>query len=394
MTNALGKTASITLLTGLPGSGKTLRVVHYIKQALEEGEVIFVSNLNGLKLPHVPFEDPREWRDLPPGSVLIVDEAQKFFRARRSGEPPRYLTDMETIRHDGVRLILTTQQPDYLDTHLRGLVGLHEHLLREGGGNKVQIFRHNEVMDNVRSKKARSAYDSEVWEYPADLYDCYQSAEVHTVKKVMSARMKRGMVMAGAAAVLFGGVIAFVTRDAAPSKDDASSGSEAGSRSSAAAPAGRAKEEPKLSAVEKHEAFAKQEYFANLQPREPMLPWSRPIFDDRAAVSDPRLFCMTGGEGLDAQGEYKSGGFTCLTEQGTRVVLTEAQATLVARQGEAYNPFRRAEHVQAQTAPPGPAVPAGGPAPARAGETIGGSVGTAPAPMVDASFGTITRGTP
>src|SRR5690606_25920042 len=136
MASALGNTASITLLTGNPGSGKTLRVVHYVKQAVERGEVVFVSNLNGLKLPHIPFEDPRKWRELPPGSVLVVDEAQRFFRTRRGGDPPSSLTDMETIRHDGVRLILTTQQPDYLDTHLRGLVGLHEHLLREGGGNK------------------------------------------------------------------------------------------------------------------------------------------------------------------------------------------------------------------------------------------------------------------
>lgn len=204
MTGAIGKTAAITLLTGLPGSGKTLRTVQFIREAVDAGEVVFVCNLNGLKLPHVPFEDPREWRDLPAGSVLVVDEAQQFFRTRRGGDAPEYLTAMETIRHMGVRLVLVTQQPDYLDTHLRGLVGLHEHLVREEGKQAAKIWRHNEVMDNVRSSKARARYDSEVWTYPPELFDLYESAQVHTVQRVMSSKLKRGLKMGAVALLLLG----------------------------------------------------------------------------------------------------------------------------------------------------------------------------------------------
>src|SRR4249919_828308 len=125
----IGDTASITLLTGLPGSGKTQRMVKFLKEAHERGELLFVSNLNGLKLPHSVCTNPRDWRSLPAGSILVVDEAQEFFRTRRGGEAPEYITAMERIRHHGVRLVLATQQPDYLDAHLRGLVGLHEHLV-------------------------------------------------------------------------------------------------------------------------------------------------------------------------------------------------------------------------------------------------------------------------
>ena len=98
MTAHIGNTASITLITGLPGSGKTLRAVKFCKEAVDRGEVLFVSNLNGLKLPHIPFEDPRQWRELPKGAVLVIDEAQQFFRTRRGGDAPEYLTAMETIR--------------------------------------------------------------------------------------------------------------------------------------------------------------------------------------------------------------------------------------------------------------------------------------------------------
>lgn len=394
----LAKNASITLLTGLPGSGKTLRVVHFIEQAIEAGEVVFVSNLNGLKLPHVPFDDPREWRDLPPGSVLVVDEAQKFFRSRRSGEPPKYLTDMETIRHDGVRLLLTTQQPDYLDTHLRGLVGLHEHLLREDGKDEVKIWRHNEVMDNVRSDKARGRYDNEVWAYPKRLFDHYESAQVHTVKRTFKSRWKRGVIMALGAVALIGGVIwQFSGRfddGGGVGIGDGGATVRAGGGAGPQAGGPPARKEPTLTALDRHRPEAQEEYFANVRARDPLLPWSAPIYDSRQAVAEPRLFCVIGGAGVDANGEYRERGYTCLTEQGTRVVLTDERAALIARHGEPYNPFRAPQAHQAPFTSSGPApVGSGAGQGPVARPAASGAVGSAPRPMVDATFGTITRAT-
>lgn len=111
----IGDTASISLLTGLPGSGKSLRMVQRIVELIEQGTPVYVCNLAGINVPGViPWDDPTKWNDLPAGSVLFVDEAQQFFRARRGGDPPSYISSMETIRHWGVRLVLATQQPNYL----------------------------------------------------------------------------------------------------------------------------------------------------------------------------------------------------------------------------------------------------------------------------------------
>lgn len=347
--SAIGKTASITLITGLPGSGKTLRTVHFIKQAVDAGEVVFVCNLNGLKLPHIPFEDPRKWRELPAGSVLVVDEAQQFFRTRRGGDAPEYLTAMETIRHQGVRLIVITQQPDYLDTHLRGLVGLHEHLVRVQGKEATKIFRHDELMDNVRSEKARGRYDSEVWAYPTELFHCYESAQVHTVKKVMTARMKRGLMIAGVAALVIGWVgsrfYGFFDNAAQAAEGTGEpavvAAREGGERPltadlSSVASSGRAAHDP--------EAIA--EYVANLQPRVAMLPWSAPIYDGRQVAAEPRVFCMDGGAGYTAQDAYAQREVRCVTEQGSRHVMPDWQAERLAREGEPYNPYK--QPVQAQ----------------------------------------------
>ncbi|MCE7031361.1 zonular occludens toxin domain-containing protein [Lysobacter sp. GX 14042] len=352
---ALTDEASITLLTGLPGSGKTLRTVAWIKDAIDKGEVVFVSNLNGLKLPHISFEDPRQWEEIPAGSVLVVDEAQQFFRARRGGEVPPYLTAMETIRHKGVRLLLTTQQPDYLDTHLRGLVGKHEHLLRVNGKPAAKIWRHNEVMDNVRSERARARYDSETWDYPPELFPLYESAQVHTVKRTMSARMKRGLVLAALTGVLVLGVgwkfLGFFGGGDAKAQPVSPPAERREARGPVERPASMQR-----TAADKHEPEAVRDYFANLQPRVGSLPWSAPAYDDRPVIAEPRIFCMDAGRGQDAAGEWVDGGQLCVTEQGTRHVVTEAEARMLARWGEPYNPYRNPDHNRGTA--PQPAEPA------------------------------------
>lgn len=82
------------------------------------------------------------------------------------------------------------------------------------------------------------------------------------------------------------------------------------------------------------------EYMANLQPRAPSLPWSAPIYDERQAVAQPRVFCMSSGPGYNVRGEWKDASYHCQTEQETRVVMDERQALGIARWGEPYNPFK------------------------------------------------------
>ncbi|MEZ0470074.1 zonular occludens toxin domain-containing protein [Luteimonas salinilitoris] len=390
MSTPIGQTASITLLTALPGSGKTLRIVQFIKEANDAGERVFVTNLNGLKLPHIPFEDPRQWQDIPAGSVLVVDEAQKFFRTRRGGDAPDYITAMETIRHEGVRLVLATQQPDYLDSHLRGLVGLHEHLVREDGKEASTIYRHVELMENVRSSKARSRYDHETWAFPKELYALYDSAQVHTVKRVVKSRVKRGIILAAVALTLFVGSLTWVSGLWGGSSDAKAEATPApaGPVTAGQGPGLSSATSSQLTARQAHEPEALDEYFARLRARTPSMPWTAPIFDDRPVVSEPRVYCMISGHGYEEGSGWSDGGCTCLTEQGSRYNLGLNECTRLARYGMPYNPYR--QEVQAQEAA-GVAEPS--PALAPPPTVGGGTVGTAPRPHLDPEFGTMTRPT-
>lgn len=328
---SIAETASITLLTALPGSGKTLRIVTWLKVESEKGSAVYVADdsdgnrgIKGLKIPHIRFPDPREWTDIPAGSVLVVDEAQDWFRARRSGDPPKYLTDMERIRHRGVRLLLATQQPNYLDAHLRGLVGCHEHMVREEGKEEAKIYRHNEIMDDVRSQRARSRYDSETWKYPKDNFKLYKSAEVHTVKKVTKARTKRGLMMAVGAVVLAAVGVLYLRGVFFGSEGEAQASGGAGSAGPAVVERRKGPDAVPADAA----AWA-----ARLEPRIPQIPMSAPIFDGREIVASPRIACAIG----------ESMGCVCLTEQGTRYQLDQFACVDLVKSGGTYDFFREPE---------------------------------------------------
>ncbi|WP_312368747.1 zonular occludens toxin domain-containing protein [Stenotrophomonas sp.] len=322
----IGDTAAISLLTGLPGAGKSLRMAEAICQLVEKGEHVFACNIDGLKVPGVTlWEDARKWRDLPSGAILFVDEAQAFFPERRGGEAPEFVR-MNKIRHDGIRLVLATQQPNYLDTYLRGLVGYHEHLLRRAGRQESFLFRDNQVMDVVRQKLAtiKRNYDYEVYRFKPKFFACYDSAQTHTVKYQMPALVKKALIIGPIAALLMGGAWFAVFRDTSLAKGAEPAGKTPAVQASSAglAPSASSGIAPTIATGE--------HYIANFQPLVQDVPWSAPAYLSRPVVSDPHVYCMS-----------TENSCRCVTEQSTRVVLRDDVCRDIARWGEPYNPYKQ-----------------------------------------------------
>jgi zona occludens toxin len=321
----------IHLITGLIGSGKTLRAIAYIRSEIAAGRKVYATNIKDLNYPGViPFDDPRKWQELPPGSVLVVDEAQRYWRARRTAEVPPELQAMETSRHDAVSFLLLTQQPTYLDKHLRGLVTHHEHLYRRMGLNAAQVYTWERCVEEPQSPTEKEGAEETLWTYPKELFGSYKSADEHTVKARLGARGKAIIAAFAMVAVLawwiVDGIASETDKTAAPA---------------AAAEAGLpAQPETRLARPDRVPMSA-EEYAAQMIPRIETAPWSAPIFDGKRAQSEPRLFCMESGAGQDANGEHASGGVTCVTEQGTPYALSDEAGRMLARNGEVYNPYRR-----------------------------------------------------
>lgn len=312
----------ITLITGLIGSGKTLRAVWYIDQEVKAGRSVYACNLDGLNIPGViPWDDPREWQQLPPGSLLVVDEAQRFWRARRAGEVPAELQAMETSRHDAVSMLLITQQPKYLDVHLRGLVTRHEHLYRRYGAQATTVYTWERCVEDPNNAAEKDGADQSLFVYPKHLYSAYKSAEQHTTKLRIGTRAK----LIIAALVFAAGLLlhtVFKVSDSMASEPiaDQEKATAAGSagRSAPASPA----------VVAPLDALA---YTMQFYPRDPTRPYSAPAWDQRPVVSDPQLVCIIGKT------------CHCMTEQGTRWILDQATCIAYVRNGGAYNPYKAPE---------------------------------------------------
>ena len=91
----------ISLITGVPGSGKTAWLVYQLMTRADlKDRPLYVFNIPDLKVPHekITEEQARTWPEwAPTGALFVMDECQKVFRPRRSGsDVPAYVSEFET----------------------------------------------------------------------------------------------------------------------------------------------------------------------------------------------------------------------------------------------------------------------------------------------------------
>lgn len=314
-------TASITLRTGLPGSGKSLRTVERILEELEKGVTVYTCNINDLSIKGViDFPDPTKWQELPANSILFVDECQRFFPSRRAGEVPQHIRAMETIRHMGVRLELITQRPTYIDSHIRGLCGVHEHLLRKNGKEASQLFRWDEVEDEPKSENSRRKADTSTYHFRPSLFQHYKSAELHTMKRRINWRTKKGAAMFSVVGMICVAISYFFVSEVfgfdpfASDEVPAVAASAAPPTSGTAAPIA-----PDADDLDPVTRFA---------PRIPGLPWTAPAYDHFEVRDYPRAFCIIAG---DQSKERIS--CNCYTQQATPLEVEDRVCVSLARHG-------------------------------------------------------------
>lgn len=190
----------ITLITGLPGNGKTLFALCHIRALAEKsGRKVFYSGIAGLTLPWELFggdaaadkpheTNPGDWHKLPKGSIIVIDECQRLFRPRANGSVvPEYESKLETHRHEGYDIFLITQHPMLISSNVRRLVGQHFHTVRTFGMQRATVHEWGSVKENC--DKVRSDSVRHEFKYPAEAFGWYKSAEIHTHKRRVPARL-------------------------------------------------------------------------------------------------------------------------------------------------------------------------------------------------------------
>lgn len=174
----------ITIITGLPGNGKTLYALSYIKAYAEtEGRDVYYSGISDLKLPWTEFK-PEEWINLPTGAIVVIDEAQFVFAKRPNGSKlPEFYEKLATHRHKGLDIFIITQHPSLVDNFVRQLVGRHLHVIRKFGMSRATIYEWSAANVSPQNASSHKNAITHKWTFPKAAYEYYKSAEVHTVKR-------------------------------------------------------------------------------------------------------------------------------------------------------------------------------------------------------------------
>ncbi|MGH8040320.1 MAG: zonular occludens toxin domain-containing protein, partial [Stenotrophomonas sp.] len=96
---------ALYLVTGQPGHGKTAYALDKAFQFQKAGRAIYahgVKDLDYQKAGWTYLEDPRQWDQLPDGSVILLDECYTVFPNRNPGAAvPPFIQAMATHRHRG-----------------------------------------------------------------------------------------------------------------------------------------------------------------------------------------------------------------------------------------------------------------------------------------------------
>lgn len=211
----------IVLITGAPGSGKTL-------WTLPEVEKLRAESSRPVHYHHIPelkregwteFTDVKTAHDLPTGSIIVIDEAHQAYPQRRAGnEVPAHIAPFDQHRHRGHDFYLITQHPTELDHYIRRRVGRHIHLERQFGIERARKFEWQKLGDPGDFHSKQEAAASEFL-YPKDVYSWYKSSDMHTVKKRLP-WIRLGAI-AGGAVFAVSVCIWVITSSLAPDKPDA-----------------------------------------------------------------------------------------------------------------------------------------------------------------------------
>lgn len=180
----------ITVITGLPGNGKTLFALWYIKKYAEsENRPVYYSGISNLLLPWTLIE-PEKWVDLPERAIMVIDEAQFVFPKKPNGATlPEFYSKLATHRHMGIDIFLITQHPSLVDAFVRKLVGRHFHAVRKFGMERSTIYEWSAMNDAPTSLASQKAAIPLRWSFPSEVYGWYKSAEAHTVKRSIPAKL-------------------------------------------------------------------------------------------------------------------------------------------------------------------------------------------------------------
>lgn len=131
-----------------------------------------------------PEEVPDGYWCPPAGSIFYFDECHKLEWVKEvSGTLSKNPTTISLNEHGhiGHDIKLITQFPNYIHTHIRGLIQDHYHVKRVHGSKFAWVYRWSDFQLSPRTKAAiTDAFETQKFFFKKKYQDAYQSASAHS----------------------------------------------------------------------------------------------------------------------------------------------------------------------------------------------------------------------
>jgi len=312
----------IYLTTGGNGAGKTLFTLYDVrKQQLKENRPVYYHGFTaGEQLREWGWQEfnPKEWQDLPDGSICIFDECQNEFPAKVQGELPDYINAVAQHRRKrGFDFWMITPHPSLIHVNIRRLIespSWHRHMKRTFGADMVSELKFSYAEVSCEKPGAGDKGQVTMRAFPKEVYGWYQSASLHTGKRKLPKQVwMLGAAVVGVAVFAFFGYRYF---RAGLGLDDQPA--QTAQAAQAGIPQIRATEPPKR-------PLTLPEYLDQGTPRIPGMAHTAPRYDALTRpvrVPVPKS-CI----------KFANNPCECTSQQGTRLVMSEETCMGIIRNG-------------------------------------------------------------
>nr|WP_315848079.1 zonular occludens toxin domain-containing protein [uncultured Rhodoferax sp.] len=181
------------LRTGANGSCKTLFTLEDVRKLqLETQRPVCVNarfKIKPEKLEEFGWRviEFKDWQDQPDGTIFMIDECHNDLPLRSNSAPvPDAVRMLAEHRARGFDFYLLTQHPMNIDAFVRKLIGApgwHQHLKRRfGATNSTTVLQWPAVRSDCEKDGSGKSAQVTVRKQPKEVYDWYESAELHTGK--------------------------------------------------------------------------------------------------------------------------------------------------------------------------------------------------------------------
>lgn len=299
------------LATGANGACKTLNTLKWVMdRATKEGRPVCHNGRFKVRAggpleawKEIKFED---WQSEPDGTIFLIDECHNDMPVRATKDAvPDSIRMLAEHRARGFDFYLITQHPANIDSFVRRLIGppgWHRHIKRPFGGNLVSVAEYPAVELACEKQNASKKAAVSMQTIPVEVFDWYDSATLHTVKR--SIPKKVWLLIAYVIAFVLAVCLAlYVIFTKVMPKDEVKAGNTVVSASSPIQANGNTSSAPVR-------AMTASEFAASHKPRLEGLPQTAPRYDEltKPKVAPYPAICMAMGPKCE-----------CYTQQNTKL---------------------------------------------------------------------------